>query len=176
MVDVVRYHIRYSIFCQSANLQKTRVGVVLVGAALMDDVVGLVIVNIVTALGSGETGECVIARPIVSSFGLLLVVQYFMAFVLRPIRAWPVASLYGNQRSSTSQTSLMGHIRKTSANLSQHIPNFNSLLFALALIALVAIASVIDSSLLLAAFIAGGMINYIWDATNSIESASGKAP
>lgn len=33
-----------------------------------------------------------------------------------------------------------------------------------------------DASLLLAAFIAGGMINYFWDATNSIESASGKAP
>lgn len=106
----------------SANLQRSRVGVVLVGAALMDDV-GLVMVNIVTTLGSGETGECVIARPIVSSFGLLIVVLYFMAFVLRPIRAWPVASLYGNQGSSTSQTSLVGHIRKTSANLSHHIPN-----------------------------------------------------
>ena len=96
----------------SANLQRTRVVVVLVGAALIDNVVGRVMVNIVTALGSGETGECVISRPIVSSFGLLLVVLYFMAFVLRPIRVWPVASLYGNQRSSTSQTSLVGHIRK----------------------------------------------------------------
>jgi Kef-type K+ transport system membrane component KefB len=51
----------------SANLQKSRVGVVLIGAAMMDDVVGLVMVNIVTTLGSGSTRGWAIARPIVSS-------------------------------------------------------------------------------------------------------------
>lgn len=57
----------------AAGLQRPRVGVVLVGAAMMGDVVGLVMVKIVTTLGSGSFAAWPIARPIVGSFVLLLV-------------------------------------------------------------------------------------------------------
>lgn len=70
----------------SANIQHTRVGVMLVGAAMMDDVVGLVMVNIVTTLGSGDIRAWPIARPVVASFGSLLVSLAIGAFVLKP--AW----------------------------------------------------------------------------------------
>ena len=160
----------------SANLQRTRVGVVLVGAAMMDDVVGLVMVNIVTTLGSGETGGWIIARPIVSSFGSLLVVLGFMVFMLRPIWAWLVTSPCGSQRTLTSHTSLVNRLRKTSTNLWHHIPNLNLLLSTLVLIALVTIASFINASLLFAAFIAGGVVTYIWGVTNSMEPAFDQAP
>lgn len=159
----------------SASLQKTRVGVVLVGAAMMDDVVGLVMVNIVTTLGSGGTGGWKIARPIVSSFGLLLIVLGLMVFVLRPSLTW-LSTALGEPPSSTVQTSHLNNPRKSSANLIRHIPNLNLILSTLVLIALVTIASFIDASVLFAAFIAGGVVNYIWGITNSVGSASNKTP
>lgn len=58
---------------------------ILVGAAMMDDVVGLVMVNIVTTLGSGDIGGWPIARPIVASFGLLIVSLAVRRFILTPI-------------------------------------------------------------------------------------------
>jgi Kef-type K+ transport system membrane component KefB len=160
----------------SAGLQKTRVGVVLIGAAMMDDVVGLVMVNIVTALGSGSTKGWAIARPIVSSFGLLLVILCLMSFVLRPIWAWISSSPGGGPRVSTARTSLIISLRKTSANLTHHVPNLNLILSTLVLIALVTIASFINASVLLAAFVAGGVANYLWSITNSAESISQEAP
>lgn len=157
----------------SANLQRTRVGVVLVGAAMMDDVVGLVMVNIVTALGSGGTKGWAIARPIVSSFGLLLVVLSLMAFVIRPIWTWLSASLSGGPRA---QTSIISSLRKTSTTLLHHIPGLNLILSTLVLIILVTIASFINASVLFAAFIAGGVVNYVWSITNSAESTSDQSP
>jgi Kef-type K+ transport system membrane component KefB len=160
----------------SANLQRTRVGVVLVGAAMMDDVVGLVMVNIVTTLDSGSTGGWGIARPIVSSFGLLLVVLGLIALVLRPLLAWLVASPDGGQRALTSRISSASSLWKTSTNLLRRIPNCNLLLSTLVLIALVTVASFIDASVLFAAFIAGGVVNYISSATSPLEATSNQSP
>jgi Kef-type K+ transport system membrane component KefB len=73
----------FTILC-SANMQHTRAGVVLVGAAMMDDVVGLVMVQIVTTLGSGNIEAWPIARPITASFGLFLVTLAITPFLLKP--------------------------------------------------------------------------------------------
>lgn len=160
----------------SANLQKTRVGVVLIGAAMMDDVVGLVMVNIVTTLGSGSTRGWAIARPIVSSFGLFLVVLGLLTFVLRPARAWINATPRGDPGGSISQNILLINFRKISTNLAHHLPNINLLLSTLVLIALVTVSSFINASVLLSAFLAGGVVNYLAGSTNSTDSISDEAP
>jgi Kef-type K+ transport system membrane component KefB len=160
----------------SANLQKTRVGVVLIGAAMMDDVVGLVMVNIVTTLGSGSTRGWAIARPIVSSFGLFLVVLGLSAFVLRPAWAWISATPRGGPEGSTCRSLLLNNLRKTSTNLAHHLPNLNLILSTLLLIALVTISSFINASVLFSAFIAGGVVNYLSGITNSTDSTSDEAP
>jgi len=67
----------------AAGLRNTKLGVVLVGAAMMDDVVGLVMVKIVTALGSGDFTAWGIARPMVSSFALLLVTLAVTPYIIR---------------------------------------------------------------------------------------------
>lgn len=105
-----------------------RIGVVLVGAAMMDDVVGLVMVKIVTTLGSGNFAAWLIARPIVASFGLLLVTLVITPWILR-------------QLVSTANTWLI-----------------------LILVAFVNTAALIDASVLLAAFIAGGLVKTLWHA------------
>jgi len=155
----------------SANLQQTRVGVVLVGAALMDDVVGLVMVNIVTTLGGGGTAGWPIARPIVASFGLLLVTLTFVAFVLKPIWAWLVASFGRGVDVSATQPNLIGTLRKTTTNLVHQIPHLNFILSTAVLVIFVTIASFIDASVLFAAFIAGGVVNSLQNITTSEDSA-----
>lgn len=158
----------------SANLQKTRVGVVLVGAAMMDDVVGLVMVNIVTTLGSGSTKPWTIARPIVSSFGLLIVVFGLTAFVLKPTWAWLHASPSGSPRAP----SICASFQRMSTNIAHYIPNVGLILSTVFLAAFITIAYFIDASVLFAAFIAGGLVNYFSnpDIANSSESPSNETP
>jgi hypothetical protein len=50
------------------------------------------------------------------------------------------------------------------------------ILSTLVLIILVTIASFINASVLFAAFIAGGVVNYVWSITNSAESTSDQSP
>jgi Kef-type K+ transport system membrane component KefB len=143
----------------SAGLQKTRVGVVLVGAAMMDDVVGLVMVNIVTTLGEGGTGGWTIARPIVASFGLLLVTLALFPFVLSPI--WKSIHVYllpdNNTPQGTKSTSQL-----LAQQLIHNIEHLGFLLPTVVLTIFVTIASFIDASVLFSAFIAGGVVNYLW--------------
>lgn len=146
----------------SAEMQKTKVGVVLVGAAMMDDVVGLVMVNIVTTLGAGGSGGWPIARPIAGSFGMFLVTLLLGSYVLKP--AWTV--VLGYLRSDEeSSTKLQSAIRK----LVEKIPHMGFILSTAVLVIYVTIAAFIDSSVLFAAFIAGGVVNFLWSFRNEHE-------
>ncbi|KAJ8066290.1 hypothetical protein OCU04_005370 [Sclerotinia nivalis] len=146
----------------SANMQHTRVGVILVGAAMMDDVVGLVMVNIVTTLGSGGTGGWPIARPIVASFGLLIVSLAVCRFILTPIWLYLVKHSQPEVAPNIT-TSSKFNIKGFALKLFRNIPHLSFLLPTLVLIVFVTIASFIDASVLFAAFIAGGVVNYLWD-------------
>lgn len=149
----------------SANLQKTRIGIVLVGAAMMDDVVGLVMVNIVTTLGSGGAGEWTIARPIVASFGLLLVVLVITTFVMKPLCVLLSRFLRAEvQNESGTQTITSKRLQTRVALLLQTSPNTGFIIRIVILVAFVTIASYIDASVLFAAFIAGGLIHYLTDS------------
>jgi len=146
----------------SAGMQKTRVGVVLVGAAMMDDVVGLVMVNIITTLGKGSTAGWPIARPITASFGLLLVTLVITPFGLKQI--WlRLASIGHPQTSLGAETpNVKKGLVEKSINLILHIPHLGFMLSTGVLLIFVTIASFIDASVLFAAFIAGGVVNYLW--------------
>jgi hypothetical protein len=145
----------------SANMQKTRVGVVLVGAAMMDDVVGLVMVNIVTTLGSGGTGGWPIARPIAASFGMLLVTLALGPYVLRPVWRW-ITSYFQVGEVVISNESSKSTLRQKTTRVIHQIPHLGFLFSTIVLIAYVTIASFIDASVLFAAFIAGGVVSFLW--------------
>lgn len=150
----------------SANMQKTRTGVVLVGAAMLDDVVGLVMVNIVTTLGHEAPGAWPIARPIAASFGLLIVTLFVTPFILKPVRISALAYLptsaltveprEANEAPTNKRTGL-----GQAAVVVCRLPHLAFILFMTVLLVFITIASFIDASVLFAAFLAGGVLNYL---------------
>ncbi|KAE8450635.1 hypothetical protein EG329_005979 [Mollisiaceae sp. DMI_Dod_QoI] len=147
----------------SAGMQHTRIGTVLVGAAMMDDVVGLVMVNIVTTLGAGYTGSWPIARPIAASFGLLLVVLIIAPYLLKPcwlLLARQLRLVEDSDENAAQKSTIQGFAIK----VVQTIPHLSFLLCTAVLIVFVTIAAFINASLLFAAFIAGGVVSYLWTA------------
>ncbi|KAK6583514.1 hypothetical protein PZA11_004590 [Diplocarpon coronariae] len=144
----------------SAGLQRTKVGVVLVGAAMMDDVVGLVMVNVVTTLGSGGTGGWPIARPIVASFGLFIATLFLAPYMLKP--AWNFISAYTANGAEMNVPREIGNLEATARRISRTLPHLGFVLSTAALAIYVTIAAFIDGSVLFAAFLAGGVVNFLW--------------
>ncbi|CAG8948999.1 hypothetical protein HYFRA_00002127 [Hymenoscyphus fraxineus] len=149
------------------GMQKTRAGTILVGAAMMDDVVGLVMVNIVTTLGEGSSKPWPIARPIVASFSLMVISIFLAHFVFTP--TWPLIIKYLSQ--DTNLEAPLGHsssqaprsiFQNRVSKLVYQIPHLGFCLSTLVLIIYVTIAAFINASVLFAAFIAGGMVSFLW--------------
>ena len=151
----------------SAGMQQTRVGVVLVGAAMMDDVVGLVMVNIVTTLGDGGMGGWPIARPIAASFGLLLVTLALAPLVLSPLWRW--TSAYVRPASGPATEDTIGPLERRVKLIIRSIPHLSFILSTAFLVIFVTIAAFIDASVLFAAFIAGGVVSFLWSQTENRE-------
>lgn len=167
----------------SAGMQGTRVGTVLVGAAMMDDVVGLVMVNIVTTLGRGNTGGWVIARPIVASFGLMIVTMAITPLALKPIWMKLVLSSRPTEvgRPKTRRgLSAAFDLARGASRLIYRTPHLNFILSIMVLIILVTLAFYIDASVLFSSFIAGGMVNYLLaiavDEENSSSTSTTSIP
>lgn len=157
----------------AAGLRNTKLGVVLVGAAMMDDVVGLVMVKIVTALGSGDFTAWGIARPMVSSFALLLVTLAVTPYIIRPPFQSTVKWLHD---ISVSENVEKRNIRKLLNVLKTrfcNLPHLHFILSTLALLAFVTIAAFVDASILFAAFIAGGFVKNIGECIVSREAHHG---
>jgi hypothetical protein len=156
----------------SAGLQQTRIGTVLVGAAMMDDVVGLVMVNIVTTLGAGGMGGWPIARPIVASFGLLLVALAIAPYVLKPYWSFLTRHLYSSESWEPDSKSMMHGfaIRAISS-----IPHLSFLLSTALLVIFVTISAFINASVLFAAFISGGLVSYLWNVEHQQRSGDDQA-
>ena len=74
-------------------LQQSRIGTVLISAAIIDDVVGLVIASLIPALASvdADNGDnhgnlaWTIVRPLLSSFLMAAIASIVSRFILRPI-------------------------------------------------------------------------------------------
>jgi len=72
----------------TSGLKKSRLGVVLTSAAMMDDVVGLVMVQVISNLSpqSGETfGAVQVIRPVLVSLAFAVVVPFVCWAVIRPM-------------------------------------------------------------------------------------------
>ncbi|PQE05640.1 sodium hydrogen exchanger family protein [Rutstroemia sp. NJR-2017a BBW] len=143
------------IILTSANMQKTPVGTLIAGAAMIDDVLVLVMVKIVIALGQEQSDVWTIARPAVSSLGLILVAVLLAPFVIRPL--WiALCSVFAIDREGA--TPLDEEI-DTGKGISRHT---GFLLSTPMLIALVTVAAYVEGSVLLAAFLAGAVVKYTW--------------
>ncbi|KAH7337533.1 Cation/H+ exchanger, partial [Rhizoctonia solani] len=136
------------------NISETRAGTILMGAAVLDDIVGLVISSVVTNLGSENNGSHIsawaIARPIVSSTAMLLVTaalaKYFSPLIIGAL-------------SSRSSGSL------SRSKWAYQLPNVALLLFVVVISAYVTIAHYIGSSMLIGAFCAGSLMSHAWKVT-----------
>lgn len=74
---------------QGRDLSATLVGAILQGAALLDDIVALVLLTVITALGEGDGSNnglgWTIGQPIVASIGMAVVGPLFTFYVARPL-------------------------------------------------------------------------------------------
>ncbi|KAG8731357.1 Hsp70 ATPase ssc1 [Ceratobasidium sp. 423] len=133
------------------NIGETRAGTILMGAAVLDDIVGLVISSVVTNLGStkGEShlSAWVIARPIVTSTAILLVTAVLARYI---------SPLFISLISSQSTGKL------SRSKWACQLPNVALLLFVAVVSAYVTIAHYIGSSMLIGAFCAGSLMSHCW--------------
>ncbi|KAJ5558963.1 hypothetical protein N7535_009164 [Penicillium sp. DV-2018c] len=126
----------------SINLSQTRVGSILVSAAVIDDVVGLVMLSVIGDLGKISGGDVnlgwLIGRPIVASIG--------MAIVTPIVTKWLFAPIFRK------------YVEHHFARF-DHISNI--ILMILVLSAFVAIAGFTGTSVLFGAFLAGVFLTYL---------------
>jgi Kef-type K+ transport system membrane component KefB len=144
----------------ASGLARTRLGAVLSTAAMMDDVVGLVMVQVISNLGSSTNSlEPVdVLRPILVSIGFAVVVPLACRYVVRPIRR--VTSGKGDE----SMVRL--HLNSSPARF---------LMQAIFLFGLVVAASYSGTSPLFAAYLAGAVMNW-WDHQPAETPAAISAP
>ncbi|KXJ89743.1 Sodium/hydrogen exchanger family-domain-containing protein [Microdochium bolleyi] len=141
----------------TSGLSATRLGSVLSTAAMMDDVVGLVMVQIVSSLGSvaGEgAGSSVsiepvtVLRPVLVSVAFAVVIPLTNRFLLRP------AMRYLDDKEEEKTRAVLGVLATREGALMIHTA---------LLLGLVAAAAYAGASVLLAAYLAGIMVCW-WDA------------
>ncbi|KAJ1305233.1 hypothetical protein OPQ81_000262 [Rhizoctonia solani] len=134
-----------------SNLAETRAGTILMGAALLDDIIGLVISSVVANLGPTSTESHIsgwtIARPIVSSTLVLSVTTVLARYISPLLMTLIISSLPRDLLN-----------RKWAHQL----PNLGLLSFILVVSAYVTIAHYIGSSMLIGAFCAGSLMSHVW--------------
>lgn len=81
---------------KTTTLSSTRLGVVLTSAAMLDDVVGLIMVQIISNLGStsGSLRTATVVRPVFVSIGFAVVLIFVCRYIFRPtMRYLPVRNV-----------------------------------------------------------------------------------
>lgn len=147
------------------DLLQTRIGTILIGAALLDDIVALVISTVVAALGASSLASngnslsispWTAARPIVSSILLIGIAALLARFISRPLARLTgkrLPSTHGHERDAADENSFM-RLMKESA------PLIATVAFVATLAAFITIAYEIGSSMLIGAFCAGAFMRY----------------
>ncbi|KAH7020995.1 Sodium/hydrogen exchanger family-domain-containing protein [Microdochium trichocladiopsis] len=152
----------------TSGLVSTRLGSVLSTAAMMDDVVGLVMVQIVSSLGSSSSSSSVaiapitVVRPVLVSLAFAVVIPLANRFVLRPAMRFLDEKEIGI--SSAPQKDSPARLRRRSAVFG--LLSTRDAAFAIhttLLLGLVSAAAFAGASVLLAAYLAGIMVCW-WDA------------
>lgn len=134
----------------TSGLSSTRLGVVLSSAAMMDDVVGLIMVQVISNLGASSSLDPVtVIRPVFVSLAFAILIPLGCRFLILPI-----TRVLAAKRESSPDSRLDKLLRHELVALS---------ILTCTLVALVAGATYAGSSSLLGAYIAGAMISW-WDA------------
>lgn len=134
----------------TSGLTTTRLGVVLTSAAIMDDVVGLVMVQVISNLGGSATSisAVTIVRPVFLSLAFAVVLPLACQYIVKPITLWLNSLRQGNPDAVWHQT------------LSRRGTAF--ITHTAILVGLVTGASYAGTSNLFAAYLAGAAISW-WD-------------
>lgn len=135
----------------SSGLLSTRLGTVLSSAAMIDDVIGLVMIQVVSNLGPGKASlsPVTIIRPLAVSFGLAITVLVVCRLIVKPI------TLLLNQ---LRQANPLGYANKLS-----RMAHTAFIIHTLILFGLVTGATFAGTSNLFAAYLAGASISW-WDS------------
>jgi Kef-type K+ transport system membrane component KefB len=133
----------------SSGLSTSRLGVVLTSAAMMDDVVGLVMVRVISNLGGDTFSWVTVVRPILVSIAFATIAPIVCLFVVRPVTLWLNQHREAHPRATTNNL-----LRQTKTAFVMH---------TLLLIGLVTGATYAGTSNLFAAYIAGASISW-WDS------------
>ncbi|KFZ13835.1 hypothetical protein V501_03501 [Pseudogymnoascus sp. VKM F-4519 (FW-2642)] len=135
----------------ASGLSTTRLGTVLSSAAMMDDVVGLVMVQVISNIGenSESFGAVTVVRPLAVSFGLAVSVPLACRLVAQPLTTW----LNGARKSSPN-----GALNKLC-----QATHTAFIIHTLVLAAVVTGATYAGTSNLFAAYLAGASISW-WDS------------
>ncbi|KAI1175378.1 cation/H+ exchanger [Nemania sp. FL0916] len=136
----------------ASKLTSTRLGVVLTSAAILDDVVGLVMVQVISNLGAAaevSVSAVTIIQPVFVSIGFAIAAVVFCRFVLGPSTV-----LLNKWRVSHPRTSFSRVLERRATALILH---------SALLIGLVTGSSYAGTSNLFAAYIAGSIISW-WDS------------
>ncbi|KAI0548026.1 Sodium/hydrogen exchanger [Xylaria curta] len=158
---------------QASGLSRTRLGAVLASAALLDDVVGLVMVRIITSLGqTGNSGiePATILRPVLVSVGFAVAVPLVCRYALWPgqkaldhiIQRWDSKEKEKKEGSASKKTKAAVWIRSQEAAF---------IVQTALLILLVVAADYAGASILLAAYLAGVVVSW-WDGQRDGSEAS----
>ncbi|KAK1763966.1 Sodium/hydrogen exchanger family-domain-containing protein [Phialemonium atrogriseum] len=136
---------------RASGLTSTRLGVVLTSAAMLDDVVGLVMVQVISNLGGVGTSvsAVTVVRPVLVSVAFVVVAVVLCRFLVRPVTV-----VLNNWRMTHGGWGLDGLLRRRETALTLHTA---------LLIALVAGSSYAGTSNLFASYIAGAVISW-WDS------------
>ncbi|TVY48927.1 hypothetical protein LOCC1_G001389 [Lachnellula occidentalis] len=132
----------------SSGLAATRLGVVLSSAAMMDDVVGLVMVQVISNLGGGGEGfsAVTVVRPLAVSVGFAVAVPLVCRFVVLPL----TVLVNGARRDG-----VVGKVCRATYTA--------FIIHTLVLLGLVTGASYAGTSNLLTAYLAGAAVSW-WDS------------
>lgn len=135
----------------ASGLSTTRLGTVLSSAAMMDDVVGLVMVQVISNIGetAGSFSAVTVVRPLAVSFGLAIAVPLACRLVAQPLTVW----LNGARKSSPD-----GALNKLCG-----ATYTGFIIHTLVLLALVTGATYAGTSNLFAAYLAGASVSW-WDS------------
>ncbi|KAG6062755.1 hypothetical protein E4U32_001979 [Claviceps aff. humidiphila group G2b] len=146
----------------TSGLTRSRLGVVLTTAAMMDDVVGLVLVQVISNLGKegASITAAIVIRPLLVSVGFIVLTPLLCLFLVRPL-----------MRQISQVRNQLGPGACSRFLVSEHLA---LLVHTLILLGYVIGASFAGTSNLFAAYIAGASVSW-WDSTGSDKIESSKA-
>ncbi|OQO10118.1 hypothetical protein B0A48_04475 [Cryoendolithus antarcticus] len=145
----------------TSGLTESRLGVVLTSAAMMDDVVGLVMVQVISNLGrKGDFRAVTVVRPVLVSIGFAVVLvvgcKWFVGPALRVL-----------------QLRLQGNEGRAGMVLSRTETAF--VMHTAVLVGLVTGATYAGTSGLFAAYLAGALVTWLSDLSYRVDPADGPA-